>query len=185
MFPTRYFFGGDLLTFFVMRPTSAVFRSGSRGSFGSGMTRTRMMRLDLNRLPRCTKDRHSRKGAGRRKREARMTGISGDNYLGLVIYFVDRNLDEWSWEYWGIAITEDMDRVRLIVVAPSEGLRLIHPAVPSTHLPCRLPPSCPTERASAPIPVSTKILTRPPQSQFRPSLSWRTPSQKFAQLPLA
>jgi len=43
-----------------------------------------------------------------------MTEISGDNYLGLVIYFVDRELDEWSWEYWGTVITEDMDRVRLL-----------------------------------------------------------------------
>jgi len=114
-----------------------------------------------------------------------MTEISGDNYLGLVIYFVDRDLDECSWEYWGTTITEDMDRVRLIAVAPSEGLRLIHRAVPSTHPPCRLPPSCPTVREPASIHASTRMLTRLQQTQCRPSLFWHTPSPKFVQPPLA
>ena len=56
------------------------------------MIRMRTMRLGLNKLPRCMRGRRSRKEAGRRRRrrEVRMTRISGNNYLGLVFEHVDR-----------------------------------------------------------------------------------------------
>ena len=74
-------FGGILLMFRIIRLTSAASRSDFRGLFGSGTTRMRMMRLGLNKSPRCTRGRHSRKEVERKRREARMTGISGNNYL--------------------------------------------------------------------------------------------------------
>ena len=61
---------------------------------------------------------------------------------------------------------------------PRQRLRRIRSAIPPPHPPRYLTPPCPTVRASVPSPNATTVLTRPPQSQFRSSLYWRTPSQK-------
>lgn len=48
----------------------------------------RMMRLDLNKLQRCTRDKHLRKGEGRR-REVRTTEISGEyRYFWFSFYVI-------------------------------------------------------------------------------------------------